>query len=163
MRLPIILYPDYRLKRMAEPVKVITDELVELLDNMQETMVAHDGVGLSAPQVGVNLQIAIVEADEGEVIELINPKIIKRSGEDIDVEGCLSLPGKYGTVKRSTEITVIYFDREGDELEMEAFDYLARIIQHEVDHLQGKVFIDKQIEAIPEAELEKYMEEHQHD
>ncbi|MHC5372896.1 peptide deformylase [Enterococcus sp. LJL120] len=163
MRLPIILYPDYRLKRMAEPVKVITDELVELLDNMQETMVAHDGVGLSAPQVGVNLQIAIVEADEGEVIELINPKIVKRSGEDIDVEGCLSLPGKYGTVKRSTEITVIYFDREGDELEMEAFDYLARIIQHEVDHLQGKVFIDKQIEAIPEAELEKYMEEHQHD
>lgn len=163
MRLPIILYPDYRLKRMAEPVKVITDELVELLDNMHETMVAHDGVGLSAPQVGVNLQIAIVEADEGEVIELINPKIVKRSGEDIDVEGCLSLPGKYGTVKRSTEITVIYFDREGDELEMEAFDYLARIIQHEVDHLQGKVFIDKQIEAIPEAELEKYMEEHQHD
>lgn len=163
MRLPIILYPDYRLKRMAEPVKIITDELVELLDNMQETMVAHDGVGLSAPQVGVNLQIAIVEADEGEVIELINPKIVKRSGEDIDVEGCLSLPGKYGTVKRSTEITVIYFDREGDELEMETFDYLARIIQHEVDHLQGKVFIDKQIEAIPEAELEKYMEEHQHD
>ncbi|MHC5247003.1 peptide deformylase [Enterococcus sp. LJL90] len=163
MRLPIILYPDYRLKRMAEPVKVITDELVELLDNMQETMVAHDGVGLSAPQIGVNLQIAIVEADEGEVIELINPKIVKRSGEDIDVEGCLSLPGKYGTVKRSTEITVIYFDREGDELEMEAFDYLARIILHEVDHLQGKVFIDKQIEAIPEAELEKYMEEHQHD
>lgn len=163
MRLPIILYPDYRLKRMAEPVKVIIDELMELLDNMQETMIAHDGVGLSAPQVGENLQIAIVEADEGEVIEMINPKIVKHSGEDIDVEGCLSLPGKYGTVKRSTEITIIYFDREGDELEMEAFDYLARIIQHEVDHLNGKVFIDKMIEAIPEADLEKYMEEHQHD
>lgn len=163
MRLPIILYPDYRLKRMAEPVKVITDELVELLDNMQETMIAHDGVGLSAPQVGENLQIAIVEADGGEVIEMINPKIVKRSGADIDVEGCLSLPGKYGTVKRSTEITVIYFDREGDELEMEVFDYLARIIQHEVDHLNGKVFIDKMIEEIPEADLEKYMEDHQHD
>lgn len=163
MRYPIIIHPDYRLKRTAEPVKVITDETIDLLDNLYETMVAHDGVGLAAPQVGQNLQIAVVEVEEGDRIEMINPQIIHQSGSNIYVEGCLSIPEVYGTVERSSEITVRFFDREGDELEVTAYDYLARAIQHEVDHLHGILFIEKMIDRIPVEDLEKYMEEHQDD
>lgn len=130
---------------------------------MYETMVAHDGVGIAAPQIGKNLQVAIVEVDEEDRFELINPEIIESSGESVDVEGCLSIPHTYGTVKRADEITVRYFDREGEEMEVQAFGYLARAIQHEIDHLNGVLFIDKMIDKIPESELEQYMEEHEND
>ena len=130
---------------------------------MYETMVAHDGVGIAAPQIGKNLQVAIVEVDEEDRFELINPEIIESSGESVDVEGCLSIPHTYGTVKRADEITVRYFDREGEEMEAQAFGYLARAIQHEIDHLNGVLFIDKMIDKIPESELEQYMEEHEND
>lgn len=142
---------------------MITDELVQLLEDMYETMVAHDGVGIAAPQIGKNLQVAIVEVDEEDRFELINPEIIESSGESVDVEGCLSIPHTYGTVKRADEITVRYFDREGEEMEVQAFGYLARAIQHEIDHLNGVLFIDKMIDKIPESELEQYMEEHEND
>jgi peptide deformylase len=163
MRYPIIIHPDDRLRRKPEPISVITDELVQLLEDMYETMVAHDGVGIAAPQIGKNLQVAIVEVDEEDRFELINPEIIESSGESIDVEGCLSIPHTYGTVKRAEEITVRYFDREGEEMEVQAFGYLARAIQHEIDHLNGILFIDKMIDKIPESELEQYMEEHEND
>ncbi|WP_291292716.1 peptide deformylase [Enterococcus sp.] len=163
MRYPIIIHPDDRLRRKPEPISVITDELVQLLEDMYETMVAHDGVGIAAPQIGKNLQVAIVEVDEEDRFELINPEIIDSSGESIDVEGCLSIPHTYGTVKRAEEITVRYFDREGEEMEVQAFGYLARAIQHEIDHLNGILFIDKMIDKIPESELEQYMEEHEND
>ena len=126
-------------------------------------MVAHDGVGIAAPQIGKNLQVAIVEVDEEDRFELINPEIIESSGESVDVEGCLSIPHTYGTVKRADEIMVRYFDREGEEMEVQAFGYLARAIQHEIDHLNGVLFIDKMIDKIPESELEQYMEEHEND
>lgn len=142
---------------------MITDELVQLLEDMYETMMAHDGVGIAAPQIGKNLQVAIVEVDEEDRFELINPEIIESSGESVDVEGCLSIPHTYGTVKRADEITVRYFDREGEEMEVQAFGYLARAIQHEIDHLNGVLFIDKMIDKIPESELEQYMEEHEND
>ena len=142
---------------------MITDELVQLLEDMYETMVAHDGVGIAAPQIGKNLQVAIIEVDEEDRFELINPEIIESSGESVDVEGCLSIPHTYGTVKRADEITVRYFDREGEEMEVQAFGYLARAIQHEIDHLNGVLFIDKMIDKIPESELEQYMEEHEND
>ena len=163
MRYPIIIHLDDQLRRKPKPVSMITDELVQLLEDMYETMVAHDGVGIAAPQIGKNLQVAIVEVDEEDRFELINPEIIESSGESVDVEGCLSIPHTYGTVKRADEITVRYFDREGEEMEVQAFGYLARAIQHEIDHLNGVLFIDKMIDKIPESELEQYMEEHEND
>lgn len=163
MRYPVIIHPNDKLMKKNREVTEITEELWALLDDMHETMVAHDGVGIAAPQIGKNIQVAIVEVEEGDLFELINPTIISAKGEDIDVEGCLSIPHVFGTVKRPDEIVVRYYDREGDEIEVEAYGYLARALQHEIDHLNGKLFIDKIIERIPEEELEAYMEEHQND
>lgn len=163
MRYPILIHPNDKLKRVAQPIDIITDETVALLDNLYETMVANDGIGIAAPQVGKNKRIAVVEVDEGDKFELINPEIIEAKGESIDVEGCLSIPHVYGTVKRADEVTVRYYDREGEEIEVTAFGYLARAFQHEIDHLDGVLFVEKMIEQIPEAELEDYMEEHLND
>ena len=160
MRYPILIHPNDKLKRVAQPIDVITDETITLLDNLYETMVANDGIGIAAPQVGQNKRVAIVEVDEGEKFELINPEIIDAKGESIDVEGCLSIPHVYGTVKRFDEVTVRYYDREGEEIEVVAFGYLARAFQHEIDHLDGILFVEKMFEQIPEAVLEEYMEEH---
>lgn len=159
MQYPIVFAPDPILRKENQEVTAITDELLQLLDDMYETMLANDGVGIAAPQVGKNLQVAIVEVEEGDRFELINPKIIQKSGADIDVEGCLSIPHTYGTVERATEITVRYFDREGEEIEVQAYDFLARAMQHEIDHLQGALFTDKVIEYIAEEDLEDYYAE----
>lgn len=108
--------------------------------------------------------MAVIEIDEETGrFELINPKIIEKKGSDIDVEGCLSIPETYGTVERADEITVRYFDREGDEIEVTAYGYLARAFQHEIDHLNGELFIDKIIDPIKSEDLEAYMEEHSND
>lgn len=164
MRYPIVIYPNQILEQPAQEVTMITDEIVQLLEDMRETMIAHDGIGLAAPQIGKRLRIAIVEIDEESgLFELINPQIIQTSGRDIDVEGCLSFPNVYGTVERAREITVRYFDREGDEYELQATDYFARTIQHEIEHLEGKLFTDKIIERIAPEDLEAYTEEHQDD
>ncbi|MGM0214649.1 peptide deformylase [Enterococcus sp. AZ109] len=160
MRYPILLHPDRRLSQAAEPVEYMTDELVQLLDDMYETMIAHDGIGLAAPQIGKNLQIAVIEIEEGDRFDLINPVIMNKKGTTIDVEGCLSIPETYGTVERADEITVRYYDREGDEMEVTAYGYLARAFQHEIDHLHGKLFIDQVIDSIAPEDLERYMEEH---
>lgn len=160
MRYPIILEPDHRLHKVTQPVEMITDELVDFLEDLRETMIAHDGVGLAAPQVGQNIAVAVVEVDDDDTFELINPEIIKRSGSYVDVEGCLSLPHVYGTVERAQAITVRYFDREGDEMEVDAEGYLARAMQHEIDHLNGILFTEKIIERIKEEDLEKYYQEH---
>lgn len=159
MQYPIVIAPDPILRKENQEVTAITDELLQLLDDMYETMLANDGVGIAAPQVGKNIQVAIVEVEEGDRFELINPKIIQKSGADIDVEGCLSIPHTYGTVERATEITVRYFDREGEEIEVQAYDFLARAMQHEIDHLQGVLFTDKVIEYIAEEDLEDYYAE----
>ncbi|MBO0453816.1 MULTISPECIES: peptide deformylase [Enterococcus] len=163
MRYPIILHPDDRLLKKAESIEYITDEVVTLLDDMYETMVAHDGIGLAAPQIGKNLRIAVVEVEEGDRFDFINPEIIERKGTSIDVEGCLSIPEVYGTVERADEVTVRYYDREGSEMEVTAYGYLARAFQHEIDHLDGKLFIDQVIDKIEPEDLERYMEEHADD
>ncbi|EOL50772.1 peptide deformylase [Enterococcus caccae] len=161
MRYPIVIHPNERLKQKAKSVTMITDETITLLEDMYETMIAHDGIGLAAPQIGKNLQLAVIEVDEETgLFELINPEIIDRKGTDIDVEGCLSIPETYGTVERADEVTVRYFDREGDEIEVTAYGYLARAFQHEIDHLNGELFIDKIIEPIKPEDLDAYMEEH---
>ena len=163
MRYPILLYPDHRLNQSAQTIEYVTDELVQLLDDMYETMVAHDGIGLAAPQIGKNLRMAVVELDEGDRFELINPVIVEKKGTTIDVEGCLSIPETYGTVERADEITIRYYDREGDEMEVTAYGYLARAFQHEIDHLNGKLFIDQMVDSIAPEDLERYMEEHAND
>lgn len=164
MRYPIVIHPNEILERKTTEVTEITDELIKMLDDMRETMIAHDGIGIAAPQIGKSLRVALVEIDEESgLFEMINPEIISGKGSDIDVEGCLSFPNIYGTVERYKEIVVRYFDREGEEYEVTATDYFARAIQHEVEHLDGKLFIDKIIERIPLEELDKYMEEHQND
>ncbi|MFD2729984.1 peptide deformylase [Enterococcus camelliae] len=163
MLYPIIIQPNEQLRRTNQVVQELTDELVELLDDMYETMLAHDGVGIAAPQIGKNLQIAVVEVDENDRFDLINPQIIESKGKTIFVEGCLSIPHVFGTVERAEEITVRYFDREGDEMEVTAYGYLARAIQHEIDHLNGILFTDKVIEWIPEEALANYYEEHEND
>ena len=163
MRYQIIIHPDERLLKKAEPIEYITDEIVALLDDMYETMVAHDGIGLAAPQIGKNIRIAVVEVEEGDRFDFINPEIIESKGTNIDVEGCLSIPETYGTVERADEVTVRYYDREGSEMEVTAYGYLARAFQHEIDHLDGKLFIDQVIEKIEPEDLECYMEEHADD
>ncbi|WP_251854588.1 peptide deformylase [Enterococcus italicus] len=163
MRYPIIIQPDEQLRKPNQEIQELTDELVDLLDDMYETMLAHDGVGIAAPQIGKNLQMAVVEVDENDRFDLINPQIIDRKGKSVFVEGCLSIPHVFGTVERAEEITIRYYDREGDEMEVTAYGYLARAIQHEIDHLNGVLFTDKVLEAIPEEELENYYEEHEHD
>lgn len=164
MILPVIIAPDRHLARPSYEVADIDDSTVTLLENLYDTMVAHDGIGISACQVGVMDQIFVIQLDdEDDVFELINPKILSSSGKSIDLEGCLSLPSVFGTVERAENIVVEYFNREGDLMEMEASGYLARCIQHELDHLNGVLFTEKIIERIPENEVDQWMEEHQDD
>lgn len=164
MRYPIVIHPNEILEKKTVEVTEITDELIKMLDDMRETMIAHDGIGIAAPQIGKNLRVALVEIDEESgLFEMINPEIISGKGSDIDVEGCLSFPNIYGTVERYKEIVVRYFDREGEEYEVTATEYFARAIQHEVEHLDGKLFIDKIIDRISPEDLDNYMEEHQND
>lgn len=123
---------------------------------MYDTMIEFDGVGLAAPQIGVDEQIAVVDiGDESGTIELINPEILKTSGSQTGVEGCLSFPGLYGEVTRPYYVKVKAQDRKGNTFIIEAEDYLARAIQHEIDHLHGVLFTSKVSKYIDEKDLEE--------
>ena len=141
-KLKIVKVGDETLRKVCRPVDKITPRVLTLLDDMVETMRAADGVGLAAPQVGILKRIVVIEVEEGKVIELINPKIIAFSGEQEGSEGCLSLPGQFGMVKRPKYVTVRAIDRHGKEFEMSGSDLLARAFCHELEHLDGKLFID---------------------
>ena len=118
---------------------------------MAETMHDANGVGLAAPQVGILRRIVVIEVEEGNLIELINPKIIAYAGEQDGTEGCLSVPGKWGMVKRPMHVTVRATNRHGEEFELTGSELLARAICHELDHLDGKLYIDvaRNIETVP--------------
>jgi len=146
---------DPILRKVCRPVDAITPRVLTLLDDMTETMRHADGVGLAAPQVGVLRRIVVIETEPGNVIELINPKIIAYAGEQEDQEGCLSNPGKYGITKRPKAVTVRATDRNGNEYELSGTDLLARAICHECDHLDGKLFTDVQIRPLTAKELGK--------
>lgn len=134
---------DPVLRTQTNKVKEITDKTRELLDNMQETMYEANGVGLAAPQIGISKAITVIDIGDG-LIELINPEIIEKSEQNYqDEEGCLSIPDQTGKVKRAYGVKVRAQDRNGEEFEMEAEGLLARAIQHELDHLNGVLFIDK--------------------
>ncbi len=160
--LEIIHYPNEILDTECERVSSFDKGLHRLLDNMYETMIAEDGVGLAAPQVGILSQIAIVdigEGEESELFELINPEIVEQRGNQIDIEGCLSFPGLYGKVPRAKVIKIKANDRYGNEYHLEAEGYLARAIQHEIDHLHGVLFTSKVVEYVDESELTDWSEE----
>jgi len=150
----IVVYPDKRLKLISKEVESFNGALHDLLDDMYDTMIARNGVGLAAIQVGVDLRALIIniplENEDNEhdqpkenTLEMINPVIIEKDGSEKFQEGCLSIPGIYEEVERAKHVKVEYFDREGNRHEIEDNDFLAIAIQHEMDHLDGKVFIEK--------------------
>ena len=134
---------DEALRKVCRPVDAITPRIHTLLDDIVETMRAANGVGLAAPQVGILRRIVVIEVEPGEVIELINPKIIAYSGEQDGQEGCLSVPGRWGMVKRPMHVTVRALNRKGEEFEITGHELLARCFCHELDHLDGGLYIDK--------------------
>ena len=141
-KLKIVKLGDDILRKVCRPVDKITPRILTLLDDMAETMHAADGVGLAAPQVGILRRIVVVEVEEGKLIELINPKIIAFSGSQEDTEGCLSVPGKFGTVTRPMHVTVRALNRKGETFDITGSGLLARAFCHELDHLDGKLYID---------------------
>ena len=154
-KLKIVKFGDPMIRKVSRPVEEITPRILTLLDDMVETMRDAGGCGLAAVQVGVLRRIAVIEVEEGNVIELINPKIIAFAGEQNEQEGCLSNPGEYGITKRPKHVTVRAMDRYGKEFELRGTDLLARAICHECDHLDGKLYTDVQIRALTEKELRR--------
>ena len=138
--LNILKEGDPTLAKTSRPVDKITERTLTLLDDMAETMRRAEGVGLAAPQVGVLRRIVVVEVEPGNLIELINPEIIERSGTQTGLEGCLSVPGKHGTVTRPMKVKVRALDRTGKMREYEGEGLLARCFCHETDHLDGKLY-----------------------
>lgn len=147
--LTILEFPDPRLRTRAVPVETVDDELRRLIDSMFETMYAAPGIGLAATQVDVHRRflVADVTSDRSDPHVLINPEIVASAGEMINEEGCLSVPGIYAEVKRAESIRVRYLDRNGNEVEKDMDDLLAICVQHEMDHLEGRLFVDYLSEA----------------
>ncbi len=150
----IVVYPDKRLKLISKEVEVFNGALHDLLDDMYETMRAKNGVGLASIQVGVDQRVLIInvplEVEDGEhdqpkenTLEMVNPVIVEKEGTEKFQEGCLSIPGVYEDIERAKHVKVEYFDRDGNRQSIEDDGFLAVAMQHEIDHLDGKVFIEK--------------------
>ena len=130
------------LRKKSKVVKEINDRIIELLDDMADTMYEADGVGLAAPQVGILKRVVVIDIGDG-LIELINPEIIEAEGEYLDNEGCLSVPGESGDVLRPYRVKVRALNRFGETIEIEGEELLARAFCHEIDHLDGILYVDK--------------------
>lgn len=156
--LNIVLYPDYPLREIAEPYEEIGPEVAKLAGDMLETMLAYEGVGLSGPQVGLLKRIIVLCEPEGKPMCLVNPEIIESDGKEEGEEGCLSLPQIFVHVPRATRIRVRALDQHGNRLEFEARDFLARIILHEYDHLEGVIFLDRLDVLTRQAKLSEWEE-----
>jgi peptide deformylase len=156
--LPLRVLGDPVLREETKPVTAITDDLRQLIDAMFETMYAAKGIGLAAPQVGRTERLAIVDVKDDAIV-LINPQILSSSGSEKDEEGCLSIPDIYGDVERPSEIRMRAMDRDGNVFERDATGLLARCVQHEIDHLHGKLFIDYLSVLKRRAALAKWAEE----
>ncbi|CAM3720245.1 peptide deformylase [Cohnella lubricantis] len=139
----IVKHPDDVLRERAQEVTKFNANLHKLLDDMADTMYDADGVGLAAPQIGISKRVFVVDADEEHgLIELINPEIVSKEGEQFGPEGCLSIPGLQGDVRRAQKVVIRGQDRHGNPVEYTGTDLLARALQHELDHLNGVLFID---------------------
>ncbi|KPJ80208.1 MAG: peptide deformylase [Gammaproteobacteria bacterium SG8_30] len=143
-RLTILEYPDPRLRTVAQPVDEVDDALRQLIDDMLETMYASQGIGLAATQVNVHKRLLVLDVseDQGQPLALINPEIVAREEVCTTQEGCLSVPGIFDDVERAQRIRVRALDRHGEPFEIDAEGLLAVCIQHEMDHLEGKLFVD---------------------
>lgn len=146
--LKILTLPDARLKKQSSRVKKIDDAILRLLEDMAQTMYDAPGVGLAAPQVGKNVRVIVVDVDHNEegdtnLIELINPEITQSEGKASGEEACLSIPGFTAEVKRKSNITVEGLNRDGKKIRIEATELLSRVFQHEIDHLDGILFVDR--------------------
>lgn len=144
---------DDILRKKCRTVDTIDNRIITLLDDMKETMYEANGVGLAAPQVGILKRIVVIDVGEGP-IELINPEIVDTVGSVTSPEGCLSVPGKWGTVTRPQRVTVKALDRSGEEIIVTGEDMLAKALCHELDHLEGVVFVDKVEEYIDPEDLQ---------
>ncbi len=140
--LPIRVVPDPVLRRKAKRIRAIDESIQKLADDMLETMQAAPGAGLAAPQVGVSLRLIVIQIPEEEPIVLINPEITAREGEREVTEGCLSIPGYRGDIKRSVTVKVRGRDRQGNLRRLKATELLAQALEHEIDHLDGVLFTD---------------------
>ncbi|MCX7921867.1 MAG: peptide deformylase [Clostridia bacterium] len=145
---------DEVLRKKSKEVDVINDKIITLLEDMADTMYEADGVGLAAPQIGILKRLVVIDVGDG-LLELINPKIVEQSGEQIELEGCLSLPTIYGDVKRPAYVVVEALNAKGEKIVVEGEDLLARALCHEIDHLDGILFKDRAIKLIDKDELEK--------
>ena len=154
-KLKIVKVGDDTLRKVCRPVDKITPRVLTLLDDMVETMRAAGGVGLAAPQVGILRRIVVIEVEEGQVLELINPKIIAFAGEQEGLEGCLSLPGQWGIVKRPMHVTVRATNRKGETVDYTGNELLARCFCHELDHLDGKLYPDAAERMLTKEEIEE--------
>jgi peptide deformylase len=134
--------PDPALRQRAKRVSKIDDSIQKLIDNMIDTLRASSGVGLAAPQIGVPLRIAVIEMPGEEVITLINPVVVKRKGERVLTEGCLSVPGYQAEIKRSLTVKVRAQDRHGKEIRLKGEGLFAHVLEHETDHLNGTLYVD---------------------
>ena len=143
-RLPIIEFPDPRLRTKAKPVESVDKRIRQLIDDMFETMYAAPGIGLAATQVDVHLRLLVLDIseDKAQPMVFINPEIVASEGSQVYQEGCLSVPGIYADVTRASKITINALDRDGEAFQLTADGLLAVCIQHEMDHLAGKVFVD---------------------
>lgn len=140
--IPIRIAPDPVLRQKAKRIRNINGSVDRLIDDMIETLNSAAGVGLAAPQVGVPLRVIIVRLPEQEAFALINPQIVRRKGERIVNEGCLSVPGYIGEIKRSEAVTAKGLDRDGREIRIKADELLAQVLEHEIDHINGILYID---------------------
>ena len=152
--LNIVKEGDPVLRKECRPVDAVTPRILRLLDDMKDTLADAEGAGLAAPQVGVMRRIAIVE-NNGEYIELINPEIVSREGEQEELEGCLSVPGIWGITHRPMKVTVKATGRDGKEFTVSGEGLLARAFCHEIDHLSGKLFTDDAVRILSQEEVEE--------
>ena len=153
----IVLQGDECLTKVCRPVTDFNGRLHTLLDDMTDTLLDSGGVGLAAPQVGILRRVCVVLNEDDEVIELVNPEIIFTDGEQTGLEGCLSVPGKYGVVTRPEVVRVRAQDRNGDFFEVEDFDLTARCFCHEIEHLDGHLFTEHTDRLMTEEELQEFI------
>ncbi|PYM64419.1 MAG: peptide deformylase [Candidatus Rokuibacteriota bacterium] len=141
--LTVRLYGDPALRQPAKPVEAVTPEIAQMLDDMMETMYQEVGVGLAATQVGIGLRMLVLDEGTGGGHTYVNPRIVDQGGEEVDEEGCLSIPGIYADVARAAWVVVDAQDRTGAPIHRRANGFPARVLQHEIDHLDGILFIDR--------------------
>ncbi len=155
--LSIYHFPDPILKQKSKRVRVIDNSIQKLIDNMIETMHATSGVGLAAAQVGVPLRVIVISIPEEEAIVLINPEVVRRKGERLVNEGCLSVPGYFGEIKRAESVTVKGLDPSGKKIRIKADELLAQVLEHEIDHINGVLYLDhlESMDKLSKIEMEE--------